>query len=178
MGLAAAVRFAMDRAGMVGADGATHCGAFDITFMASLPHMVTMAPSNEAELINMVATATAIDDRPSCFRFPRGNGQGLDLSAHGITKDLKGTPLEVGAGAGAALSWRCVHVACRCSSAGAAGNCVLVLLDHAVAACSLACPCATHRTCVSPAAASSYQCLHHTCCTAHKLNIHTRKSSP
>ncbi len=49
-----AVRFAMDRAGLVGADGATHCGAFDVTYMASLPHMVTMAPSNEAELINMV----------------------------------------------------------------------------------------------------------------------------
>jgi deoxyxylulose-5-phosphate synthase len=58
----------MDRAGLVGADGATHCGAFDVTFMASLPHMVTMAPSNEAELINMVATAAAIDDAPSCFR--------------------------------------------------------------------------------------------------------------
>lgn len=98
-----AVRFAMDRAGMVGADGATHCGAFDITFMASLPHMVTMAPSNEAELINMVATAAAIDDRPSCFRFPRGNGQGLDLSTYGITKDLKGVPLEVGIG----CCWMC-----------------------------------------------------------------------
>ena len=56
---------------MVGADGATHVGAFDVTFMASLPHMVTMAPSNEAELINMVATAVAIDDRPSCFRCAR-----------------------------------------------------------------------------------------------------------
>ena len=53
---------------MVGADGATHVGAFDVTFMASLPHMVTMAPSNEAELINMIATAAAIDDGPSCFR--------------------------------------------------------------------------------------------------------------
>jgi 1-deoxy-D-xylulose-5-phosphate synthase len=60
--------------------------------------MVTMAPSNEAELINMVATATAIDDRPSCFRFPRGNGIGIDLAAEGIGKDLKGTPLEVGLG--------------------------------------------------------------------------------
>ncbi len=86
----------MDRAGLVGADGSTHCGAFDVTFMASLPHMITMAPSNEAELINMVATCAAIDDAPSCFRFPRGNGLGLDLAAHGITKDLKGTPLEVG----------------------------------------------------------------------------------
>ena len=89
------VRFAMDRAGMVGADGATHVGAFDVTFMASLPNMVTMAPSNEAELINMIATAVAIDDRPSCFRYPRGNGIGVDLAAHGITKDLKGVPLEV-----------------------------------------------------------------------------------
>eukprot|EP00798_Chlamydomonas_sp_ICE-L_P027726 gene27726-7372_t len=92
------VRFAMDRAGLVGADGATHCGAFDITYMASLPYMVTMAPSNEAELINMVATAVQIDDRPSCFRYPRGYGLGLDLAEHGITKDLKGTPLEIGKG--------------------------------------------------------------------------------
>jgi deoxyxylulose-5-phosphate synthase len=85
----------MDRAGLVGADGATHCGAFDVTFMASLPSMVCMAPSNEAELINMIATAVAIDDRPSCFRFPRGNGIGVDLAAAGIGKDLKGSPLEV-----------------------------------------------------------------------------------
>lgn len=85
----------MDRAGLVGADGATHCGAFDVTYMASLPNMVCMAPSNEADLIHMVATAVAIDDRPSCFRFPRGNGVGLDLAAEGIGKDLKGTPLEV-----------------------------------------------------------------------------------
>ncbi len=92
------VRFAMDRAGLVGADGATHCGAFDTTYMASLPNMVVMAPSNEAELINMVATSIAIDDRPSCFRFPRGNGIGLDLAAEGITEDLKGTPLEIGKG--------------------------------------------------------------------------------
>jgi len=90
------VRFAMDRAGLVGADGATHCGAFDVTYMASLPNMVCMAPSNEAELINMVATATAIDDRPSCFRFPRGNGIGVDLAAEGIGKDMKGVPMEVG----------------------------------------------------------------------------------
>lgn len=92
------VRFAMDRGGLVGADGATHVGAFDITYMACLPNMVVMAPSNEAELINMVATSVAIDDRPSCFRFPRGNGIGIDLAAAGITADLKGTPLEVGKG--------------------------------------------------------------------------------
>lgn len=89
-----AVRFAMDRAGLVGADGATHCGAFDVAYMACLPNMVVMAPSNEAELINMVATAASIDDRPSCFRFPRGNGLGMDLAAEGITADFKGTPLE------------------------------------------------------------------------------------
>ncbi|KAK3011363.1 hypothetical protein RJ639_012072 [Escallonia herrerae] len=70
------VRFAMDRAGLVGADGPTHCGAFDVTFMACLPNMVVMAPSDEAELFHMVATAAAIDDRPSCFRYPRGNGVG------------------------------------------------------------------------------------------------------
>ena len=57
------VVFALDRAGIVGADGATHCGAFDTTYMACLPNMVVMAPSNEAELINMVATCAAIDDR-------------------------------------------------------------------------------------------------------------------
>jgi deoxyxylulose-5-phosphate synthase len=85
----------MDRAGLVGADGATHCGAFDVTYMASLPNMVCMAPSNEAELVHMVATSVAIDDTPSCFRFPRGNGIGVDLAAEGIGKDLKGTPLEV-----------------------------------------------------------------------------------
>jgi hypothetical protein len=165
----------MDRAGLVGADGATHCGAFDVTYMASLPDMVCMAPSNEAELINMVraraegvevgggwvggwraahalgggglcrapftplkvltsdastepsrlirlllpaclldllpfspscfntpplqvATSVAIDDAPSCFRFPRGNGVGIDLAAEGISADMKGKALEVGGG--------------------------------------------------------------------------------
>lgn len=88
----------MDRAGLVGADGATHCGAFDVTYMACLPNMVVMAPSNEAELINMVATAAAINDRPSCLRYPRGNGIGVDLAEHGIGEDLKGTPLEIGKG--------------------------------------------------------------------------------
>ncbi|KAG6587773.1 putative 1-deoxy-D-xylulose-5-phosphate synthase 2, chloroplastic, partial [Cucurbita argyrosperma subsp. sororia] len=87
------VRFAIDRAGLVGADGPTHCGAFDTTFMACLPNMVVMAPSNETELMNMVATAAAIDDRPSCFRYPRGNGVGSVLPLHN-----KGTPLEVGKG--------------------------------------------------------------------------------
>ncbi|KAL8161935.1 hypothetical protein V2J09_013424 [Rumex salicifolius] len=87
------VRFAMDRAGLVGADGPTHCGAFDVTFMACLPNMVVMAPSDEAELIHMVATAASINDRPSCFRYPRGNGIGLQLPLGN-----KGVPLEIGRG--------------------------------------------------------------------------------
>jgi 1-deoxy-D-xylulose-5-phosphate synthase len=87
------VRFAMDRAGLVGADGPTHCGAFDVTYMACLPNMVVMAPSDEAELMHMVATAAAIDDRPCCFRFPRGNGIGAVLPPNN-----KGTPIEIGKG--------------------------------------------------------------------------------
>lgn len=87
------VRFALDRAGLVGADGPTHCGAFDVTYMACLPNMVVMAPSDEAELMHMVATAAAIDDRPSCFRFPRGNGIGAVLPPNN-----KGTVLEIGKG--------------------------------------------------------------------------------
>ncbi|KAA0060415.1 putative 1-deoxy-D-xylulose-5-phosphate synthase 2 [Cucumis melo var. makuwa] len=87
------VRFAMDRAGLVGADGPTHCGAFDITYMACLPNMIVMAPADEAELIHMVATAAAIDDRPSCFRFPRGNGIGVV-----VPPNFKGTPIEIGKG--------------------------------------------------------------------------------
>ncbi|CAA2973531.1 probable 1-deoxy-D-xylulose-5-phosphate synthase, chloroplastic isoform X1 [Olea europaea subsp. europaea] len=87
------VRFALDRASLVGADGPTHCGAFDVTFMACLPNMVVMAPSDEAELFHMVATAAAIDDRPSCFRYPRGNGVGVELPPGN-----KGIPLEVGKG--------------------------------------------------------------------------------
>ncbi|XP_010244640.1 PREDICTED: probable 1-deoxy-D-xylulose-5-phosphate synthase, chloroplastic isoform X1 [Nelumbo nucifera] len=87
------VRFALDRAGLVGADGPTHSGSFDVTFMACLPNMVVMAPSDEAELYHMVATAAAINDRPSCFRYPRGNGIGVKLPPGN-----KGIPLEVGKG--------------------------------------------------------------------------------
>ncbi|EPS64831.1 1-deoxyxylulose-5-phosphate synthase [Genlisea aurea] len=87
------VRFMMDRAGLVGADGPTHCGAFDTAYMACLPNMIVMAPSDEAELMNMIATAAAIDDRPSCVRYPRGNGVGVPLPINN-----KGTPLEVGKG--------------------------------------------------------------------------------
>jgi 1-deoxy-D-xylulose-5-phosphate synthase len=73
------VRFAMDRAGLVGADGATHAGSFDIAYLGCLPGFVLMAAADEAELVHMVATAVAIDDRPSAFRYPRGEGFGVPL---------------------------------------------------------------------------------------------------
>ena len=85
------VRFAIDRAGLVGADGATHAGAFDIAFLANLPGMVVMAAADEAELVHMVATAAAIDDRPSAFRYPRGEGVGVEMPE-------RGQPLEIGKG--------------------------------------------------------------------------------
>ncbi len=85
------VRFAIDRAGLVGADGATHAGSYDVTYLACLPDFVVMAASDELELMHMVATAAAIDDRPSAFRYPRGEGVGIELPA-------KGTPLEIGKG--------------------------------------------------------------------------------
>ena len=85
------VRFAIDRAGLVGADGPTHAGAYDITFLACLPDFVIMAAADEAELMHMVATAVEIDDRPSAFRYPRGEGVGVDMPAIG-------TPLEIGKG--------------------------------------------------------------------------------
>jgi 1-deoxy-D-xylulose-5-phosphate synthase len=85
------VRFAMDRAGLVGADGPTHAGSFDIGFMGALPGMVLMGPSDEAELARAVATAAAIDDRPSALRYPRGDGVGVQIP------DLA-EPFEIGKG--------------------------------------------------------------------------------
>ncbi len=85
------VRFAMDRAGMVGADGATHAGVYDLAFLGCLPGFIIMAPSDEVELMDCVATAAIIDDRPSAFRYPRGEGIGLELPA-------RGTPWEIGKG--------------------------------------------------------------------------------
>ncbi len=85
------VRFALDRAGLVGADGPTHAGSFDIAYLGCLPDFVLMAAANEAELVHMVATAVAIDDRPSAFRYPRGEGVGVELPEEGI-------PLEIGKG--------------------------------------------------------------------------------
>ena len=85
------VRFAIDRAGYVGADGSTHCGAFDLPYLCSLPGFVVMAPSDEAELIHMTATAVGIDDRPSAIRYPRGEGLGVELPSYGM-------PLKIGKG--------------------------------------------------------------------------------
>jgi 1-deoxy-D-xylulose-5-phosphate synthase len=85
------VRFAIDRAGLVGADGPTHAGTFDVAFLSCLPGMVVMAAADEAELMHMVATASSLDDRPSAFRYPRGEGTGVALPA-------RGTALEIGKG--------------------------------------------------------------------------------
>ena len=85
------VRFAIDRAGLVGADGATHAGAFDTAFLANLPGMVVMAAADEAELVHMVATAAAYDTGPIAFRFPRGEGSGVEMPE-------RGQPLEIGKG--------------------------------------------------------------------------------
>lgn len=91
------VRFAMDRAGLVGADGATHAGSFDIAYLGCLPNMVLMAAADEVELMHMVATSAAIDDRPSAFRYPRGEGFGLELPKRGsVLKIGKGRVLREG----------------------------------------------------------------------------------
>ena len=91
------VRFALDRAGLVGADGATHAGAFDIAYLGCLPGFVIMAAADEAELVHMVATAAAIDDRPSALRYPRGEGFGVALPAQGEVLPLgKGRVLREG----------------------------------------------------------------------------------
>jgi 1-deoxy-D-xylulose-5-phosphate synthase len=85
------VRFALDRAGLVGADGPTHAGSFDVSYLGCLPGFVIMAAADEAELVHMVATAAAIDDRPSALRYPRGDGVGVDMPEIGV-------PLEIGKG--------------------------------------------------------------------------------
>ena len=85
------VRFAIDRAGLVGADGATHAGSFDVAYLANLPGMVVMAAADEAELVHMVATAAAHDTGPIAFRFPRGDGVGVEMPERGV-------PLEIGRG--------------------------------------------------------------------------------
>jgi len=82
------VRFALDRAGLVGADGATHAGSFDISYLGCLPDFVIMAAADEAELVHMVATQVAIDDRPSALRYPRGEGVGVDLPQTGVALEI------------------------------------------------------------------------------------------
>ncbi len=82
------VRFAIDRAGLVGADGATHAGSFDVAFLANLPDMVVMAAADELELMHMVATAAAYDAGPIAFRYPRGEGVGIDLPARGSVLEI------------------------------------------------------------------------------------------
>ncbi len=92
------VRFAIDRAGLVGADGATHAGSFDIAFLANLPDFVVMAAADEAELVHMVATAASIDDRPSAFRYPRGEGVGVEIPEKGEILTIgKGRMIQKGA---------------------------------------------------------------------------------
>ncbi len=85
------VRFAMDRAGLVGADGPTHAGSFDVAYLGCLPGFVLMAAADEADLVDMVATQVAIDDRPSALRYPRGEGRGVPMPE-------EGKPLEIGRG--------------------------------------------------------------------------------
>jgi len=85
------VRFAMDRAGLVGNDGATHAGSFDVAYLSCIPNMVVMAAADEAELVNMVSTAASYDEGPSAFRYPRGAG-------FGAVRPDAGTPLEIGKG--------------------------------------------------------------------------------
>ena len=85
------VRFAIDRAGQVGADGATHAGSFDLTYLSTLPNFIVMAPSDENELVNAIATSTMIDDKPSAFRYPRGEGTGVKIEKYP-------TPWEIGKG--------------------------------------------------------------------------------
>jgi len=85
------VRFALDRAGLVGADGPTHAGSFDLAYLGCLPGFVIMAAADEAELVHMVATQVAIDDRPSALRYPRGDGVGVEMPEFGV-------PLEIGKG--------------------------------------------------------------------------------
>jgi 1-deoxy-D-xylulose-5-phosphate synthase len=85
------VRFAIDRAGLVGADGATHAGSFDLAYLGCLPNFTIMVPSDEAELMHMIATAAAHDGGPSAVRYPRGEGVGVELPE-------RGEPLEIGRG--------------------------------------------------------------------------------
>jgi 1-deoxy-D-xylulose-5-phosphate synthase len=112
------VRFAIDRAGLVGADGATHAGAFDVGYLAALPNMTVMAASDEAELVHMVATAAAHDSGPIAFRYPRGEGNGVEMPEVGEVLEIgKGRVLQSGSdvailsfGAHLAEAWKAVEM--------------------------------------------------------------------
>lgn len=117
------VRFAIDRAGLVGADGATHAGAFDVAFLANLPGFVVMAAADEAELVHMVATAAAHDEGPIAFRFPRGEGVGVDIPADAQVLEIgKGRMIREGSKV-AILSFgtRLQEVEAACEALGAKG---------------------------------------------------------
>jgi 1-deoxy-D-xylulose-5-phosphate synthase len=117
------VRFAIDRAGLVGADGATHAGAFDIAYLSNLPDFVVMAAADEAELVHMVATAAAYDDGPIAFRFPRGEGVGVELPERGEALEIgKGRMIREGARV-AILSFgtRLAEVEAACEALAARG---------------------------------------------------------
>ncbi len=119
------VRFALDRAGHVGADGPTHCGAFDIAYLACVPNMIVMAPADEAELVHMVATAAAYNEGPIAFRFPRADGYGVDLPDEGQILEIgKGRMIRDG-GRVALLSYgtrlmECLRAADELASRGIA----------------------------------------------------------
>jgi 1-deoxy-D-xylulose-5-phosphate synthase len=122
------VRFAIDRAGLVGADGATHAGAFDVAYLANLPGFVVMGAGDEAELVHMVATAAAYDEGPIAFRYPRGEGVGVEMPARGQLLEIgRGRVVREGTGVailsfGAHLS-ECLKAA---EDLGAAGVSVTV----------------------------------------------------
>ena len=101
------VRFVLDRAGLVGADGPTHAGSFDVAYLGCLPGFVLMAAADEAELVHMVATQVAIDDRPSALRYPRGEGRGVPMPEEGKALEIgKGRILREGRQVGTVLLWR------------------------------------------------------------------------
>jgi len=117
------VRFAIDRAGLVGADGATHAGSYDIAFLANLPGFVVMAAADEAELVHMVATAAAHDAGPIAFRYPRGEGVGVEMPERGTVLEIgKGRIVQEGAGV-AILSFgaRLAEVRTACEALAARG---------------------------------------------------------
>lgn len=126
------VRFAIDRAGLVGADGATHAGAFDIGYLGALPGMVVMAAADEAELVHMVATAAAHDEGPIAFRYPRGNGTGAEIPERGEVLDIgKGRMIREGSGELAILSLGTILSDCEAAATSLAAQGIDVTLADA-----------------------------------------------